>query len=681
LTKYPAIFSQKLLSATILSVLSTSAWATSALSIPAAQTHNLFSLGDLAGGVFFSYARAVNSDGSVVVGYSNSTNGNEAFRWTEADGMVGLGDLDGGSYYSYAHGVNSDGSVVVGYSGSANGPEAFRWTGADGIVGLGDLDGGSYYSMANGVNSDGSVVVGYSGSANGPEAFRWTEADGMVGLGDLDGGSFFSYAHGVNSDGSVVVGYSGSANGNEAFRWTEAGGMVGLGDLAGGSIYSEATDVNSDGSVVVGYSGSANGTEAFRWTEADGMLGLGDLAGGSFFSYAHGVNSDGSVVVGDSVSANGTEAFRWTQASGMVSVLDWLRAGGVAVDENISLSNAHAVSDDGNTVVGKGDFGNGGSEAFVARLGGLITIEELSSSLNSNGLAVSAALRAGNTVIHGAHSRPLARRVAPGLKTVWIAGDWGRDTHGSNDGEIGLAEIGIGHNLGRVQMNIALGKTWANHNLLEHGEIDSDGQYVMLEGIMPITAVKGLYAVIGGFYQQGEADIQRGYLNAGNYDASSASPDVSTFSLRARLEWENALAFQATHISPYIDATYARTRMDGYTETGGGFPAQFDSRQDETAELRLGANAALDLSFIPATLISNLEAAHRFNDNGAGSTGQVIGLSSFDLNGQQFDQSWLKAGVGLEGKVAGGKAYIMLNGTTEGEVASAWLAVSYQQVF
>src|SRR5690606_24189691 len=44
----------------------------------------------------FSTANAISADGSVIVGWGNSANGNEAFRRTEADGMVGLGDLEGG---------------------------------------------------------------------------------------------------------------------------------------------------------------------------------------------------------------------------------------------------------------------------------------------------------------------------------------------------------------------------------------------------------------------------------------------------------------------------------------------------------------------------------------------------------------------------------------------------------
>src|SRR5205807_684489 len=99
--------------------------------------------------------------------------------------MVGLGFLSRGPSFSEAFGVNAGGTVVVGVGDIPDiSEEAFRWTQAGGMVGLGLLPGG-HGSAALGVNADGTVVVG-AGSANvGPfppknnvEAFRW--AGGMV---------------------------------------------------------------------------------------------------------------------------------------------------------------------------------------------------------------------------------------------------------------------------------------------------------------------------------------------------------------------------------------------------------------------------------------------------------------------------------------------------------------------
>ena len=324
-------------------------------------------LGELAGGGFSSGALGLSDDGSVVVGWSESASGTEAFRWTSDGGMVALGDLPGGDFFSHAHGVSADGSVVAGEGVSASGEEAFRWTSAGGMVGLGNLTGGGFSSRASGVSADGSVVVGYSSSATGDEAFRWTSGGGMVGLHDLTGGYFFSRAYGVSADGSVVVGEGSSALGEEAFRWTSSGGMMGLGSFAGGEFFSRANGVSADGSVVVGHSSSASGNEAFRWTSDSGMVGLGDLAGGDFFSRANAVSADGSVVVGFSISASGNEAFRWTSVGGMQSVASILTTAGVDLT-GWTLLDATGVSADGYRVTGDGINPDGSPEAWMAML-------------------------------------------------------------------------------------------------------------------------------------------------------------------------------------------------------------------------------------------------------------------------------------------------------------------------
>lgn len=320
---------------------------------------------DLRGGDIYSVPSAVSSDGSVITGISKSVNGDEAFRWTSAGGMVGLGDLAGGIFNSWGAAVSSDGRIIAGGGQSGNGWETIRWTSASGLVGLGDLPGGDFASWAQAISADGSVIVGMSISANGWEAFRWTNATGMVGLGGFAGSTFDSRATGVSADGSVVVGQSNGALGTEAFRWTDASGMVGLGDLAGGNFYSKANAISANGTVVVGYSNSVNGDEAFRWTSAEGMVGLGDFAGGTFASNASGISSDGALVVGSGTNASGSQAFIWDARRGMQAIATLLTNAGVDLT-GWSLTTATAISADGATVVGYGTH-NGNTEAWVAR--------------------------------------------------------------------------------------------------------------------------------------------------------------------------------------------------------------------------------------------------------------------------------------------------------------------------
>src|SRR5688572_24003293 len=90
---------------------------------PAPNAATFSGLGDLAGGAFMSRAIGISADGSVVVGSSASTAGDQAFRWTSGGGMVGLGDLPGGAFASTAHDVSADGTVIVGSSASPSGTE------------------------------------------------------------------------------------------------------------------------------------------------------------------------------------------------------------------------------------------------------------------------------------------------------------------------------------------------------------------------------------------------------------------------------------------------------------------------------------------------------------------------------------------------------------------------------
>lgn len=134
-------------------------------------------LGSLPGGAFLSQANAVSLDGGVVVGGSSSLasgpNSAEAFRLElpESSGgfaMEGLGDLPGGIYASVARALSGDGEVVVGASDSFDGEEAFVWDEENGMravhdilreAGVLEVEGWRLLS-ATGVSADGTVVAG-----------------------------------------------------------------------------------------------------------------------------------------------------------------------------------------------------------------------------------------------------------------------------------------------------------------------------------------------------------------------------------------------------------------------------------------------------------------------------------------------------------------------------------------
>lgn len=667
-----------------------------------AQNTQIADLGVLNGGST-SVAFGVSADGSVAVGWAaegGATANNRAFRWTEAESMKSLGTLNGGSF-SVALGVSADGSTVVGWTddGAVYGfQRAFRWTHASGMQDLGVLKGGGA-SAANATSADGSVVVGWSTNDEPGKyqlAFRWTQSEGMQSLGSLNGG-WSSGANGVSADGRVVVGVSAdgaAANNLRAFHWTEAEGMKSLGVLNGGD-NSAANGLSADGSVVVGWAndGAANQAfRAFRWTAATGMQNLGVLNGG-LSSQAMGVSGDGQVVVGTADDgATGLaqihRAFRWTQAGGMQKLEDWLRANGVKVPVDITYQ-ANATNSDGSVVVGELE----NHHAFLARVAasgtgtgtgtsnGLITLDDVAQSLAAANIGSGMTLRIADLMINGAHSRPLDRRVAPGQKTFWVAGDGGRDDHGERDGPFGLAEVGGGYRFGPVQLNLALGQTWAKQSMTMNGRVQAEGSYALIETLLPLAAESGLWATLGAHYHRGEADIRRAYVNAGLPDISRGKPDTETLGVRARLDWENAARAGFATFSPYADLSYAKLRQEGYTESTGGFPAHFDARHESTTELRLGINASHPLASGSIRLLGALEGVHRLERRSARTSGQMIGLFSFDLDGQTYDRDWLRVGAGIEGKVGDGSAALTLNATSQGEVPNLWLSASYQLPF
>lgn len=211
-----------------------------------------------------------------------------------------------------------------------------------------------------------------------------------------------------------------------------------------------------------------------------------------------------------------------------------------------------------------------------------------------------------------------------------------------------------------------------------NGGAKSDGTYLLAEALTPLR--EDLWATLGIYDHRGDSAMRRGYLNAGAQDYSFGTPGVATRGVRLRLDWENAWRAAGVEFSPYADLSYAESKLAAYTESGGGFPARFDARREKSTELRLGAHAAHPLAG-GMKLVSMLEAAHRLEKSGARTTGEVIGLFNFDLAGPRNKRDWLRAGIGVEGRIAEGTGSLMLNATTLSEAPNVWLAANWQKAF
>lgn len=343
-------------------------------------------LGDLSGGAVLSVASDVSADGSVVVGYSESSSGTEAFRWTASTGMVGLGDLPGGAFSSSALAANADGSVVVGSSDSGFGGEAFRWTQAGGMTGLNpvppDLD--AFAFAASGVSGDGDLVAGalfsLSSSCFLGDAFTWTPGGGVVGTCATLPVFFLNLVENrrVSTDASTVVGswlFEGDFEPTVIRNWSP---VVSADPVLPGPIPGTGLAVSADGRAVVGESSFFG---AFRWHETEGTAQpLGDLPGGAVAATPWDVSGDGLVVVGTSDtstgcqpllsggSTSGCEAFVWDGVQGVRRLQDVLENDYGLDLTGWTLTQATGISDDGQSIVGVGTNPAGDTEAWLALL-------------------------------------------------------------------------------------------------------------------------------------------------------------------------------------------------------------------------------------------------------------------------------------------------------------------------
>ena len=327
-------------------------------------------LGDLPGGISYSQAYDISADGRVVVGQAGGVSGLEACRWVLPSGPESLGPTVG-NVGAVADAVSDDGSLLVGSRQTSPQQflfQAFRFSDAIGLVPLGDLPGGPENSVASGVSSDGSVVVGQSSGTLGIQAYRWTQETGMQALGDLPGGPFASNALGISGDGTVIIGHGNSAAGIEGWRWTAATGMVALGDLPGGAVESSAEGISRNGRFIVGFGRVPEGLEAFRWTAETGLVPLGELPGGMFQSWAEVVSNDGERIGGHSEGPGGHEAFLWTPSLGMVPLEALLRLFGATGFDGWQLIDVTGITPDGRTIVGWGANPTLATEAFIATL-------------------------------------------------------------------------------------------------------------------------------------------------------------------------------------------------------------------------------------------------------------------------------------------------------------------------
>ena len=298
-------------------------------------------------------------------------------------------------------------------------------------------------------------------------------------------------------------------------------------------------------------------------------------------------------------------------------------------------------------------------------------------SLSEQTRLLQAAVNQAALVMHGSHGNPLDMRAEPGSQScLWASGDWGSNSRDQGDGSIKLAELGgcwiIDDN--RTQIGLGLGKSWSDQDTAFGGSQEQTGQYVVLELITPVAALSSnAWSTFTAYYSDADLDIQRGYITANNLDGSVGKTDATTWSVRARTDWERAGMFAGAALSPFVDLSHIKTDIDGYTERSGTTPAKLNDSDFSTSEGRAGVNTLKPLS--PRfSLTSGLEAVHRFNQSSSGINGTLLGGNQFNINTDSDQSTWLRASVGGIWNLSPVKFILNANISSEGQDPQTWLA-------
>lgn len=241
------------------------------LSVFDVLTETWTSLGGIGGssGSSTSSAWGISQDGTSIVGLGWVNAGSaHAIQWTAATGMVDLGSTVSGSS-SRANACNSDGSVVVGWQDSTTGfRQAAIWV--NGVQELLTHPNSGLASEASCVSFDGNFVGGGGNSNNNYQAWRYSPNTGIEDIGPPPVGGWRGATTGMSDDGSTLVGFyrpwPAPATQGQGFIYKDGVGLTDLNQAASdqgidtqGRTLALPLAVSGDGTTVVGIADDGSG--------------------------------------------------------------------------------------------------------------------------------------------------------------------------------------------------------------------------------------------------------------------------------------------------------------------------------------------------------------------------------------------------------------------------------------
>lgn len=394
----------------------------------------------------------------------------------------------------------------------------------------------------------------------------------------------------------------------------------------------------------------------------------GLMGGGNYiYGEAAAVSDDGRVVgsfylTTDQINSLAGAAKPYTDEVGFITapgggpamtIHEWLKESGATV-EGWAFTSADSISRDGTVVSGQGQtnltynkmgyLNTSDYFSYIARAGsGAIDVAEFQQSVaTAGGVAPTQVNNALNMTLNGAHHIPLQMMKGPS-RHFWVTGDAGRwDNYQTNSY---LAEVGGAIDLFDQQLLVGfgVGQNYVNQKLALGGSTNLDGQYYLSELSYKPKALPFIFTLTGALGNW-DAHIDRNYLNLGVVDTSSGRPHLNSNALRLSVHWLDAVKVAGFGLTPKVQYSVVDTSVGAYSENGGGFPAFFNKQNHTAHEVRYGLSAAKLFLADKAQLRFRVDAVHRFDQEGAGTSGQTIGLFNFNFPGQRIKQDWVQFG-------------------------------------
>lgn len=303
------------------------------------------------------------------------------------------------------------------------------------------------------------------------------------------------------------------------------------------------------------------------------------------------------------------------------------------------------------------------------------------SSVNNAQRTYTAGYNLAVVALEGAHHRPLMSYDDMGKeRATWVTGDFANSSR-RRDVNVASGEVGTSWKAGTNGVfGVAAGYGSQREDLPLDGRNDVTGNYMFAEYDHRLSS--GWIVSVLGMVGSWDAEILRGYLDAGLPDQSYGETGVTTRTARLRFDAPTLVTVGGFGLSPFISYSVTQTEVDAYTETGGAFPASYNAQKHQSEEGRLGLVASRDLTTSTRLRLS-AEAVHRFDGQGPALSGQdITGGVAFELDGSDPSPDCVRYGLDIDHKLT---PTTMLSfsafGSSTGEIPDVSGAISLRHAF